>query len=325
MDSTDSAVAAIRRALEQFHTFLVCGHEEPDGDSIGSQLALLHRLERMGKKAAVVAEGPTLGNYRFLPGFAKICPSTPEGFEAQATVCVDTASAERLPRGAVPQGLVINIDHHAGNSRFGAINWIDPEAAAVGEQIFALFDNWAMPLSPEEAGCLYFAVLTDTGSFQYSKTSARTFEIAAALVEAGADPYALASAYYCDIHPDTVRLVGEVLAHLRFELEGRLVWGEITREMYERFGGPERHPEQLASQLRAIRGVEVAVLFHETGPGDGGASLRSRGRVDVSAVAAELGGGGHPSAAGCRLRGDYALWRERVLEAARRHIEKAFG
>ena len=325
MEST--VVADIRRALREHPSFLICGHEDLDGDCIGSQLALFHWLANQGKRVVVTSNGPTIGNYAFLPGFERIQHRVPEGFEAEVTVCLDTGSIARILPGVRPQGFIINIDHHAGNTQFGDINWVDAAAAAVGEMIFTLIESHdrspttgPRSLTPEIATCLYVAILTDTGSFRYSKTSARTFEITAALVHAGADPHGVANAYYDNIHPDTMRMTGEVFSRLHFEFGGRLVWGEITREMYERLGGPERQPEQLAGQMRSIQGVEVAVLFHEMDGGNGRVSFRSRGRVDVNHVASELGGGGHSSAAGCRFQGDYTTNRDRVLDVARRYV-----
>ena len=315
-----SVIEEIRRAVENHSTFLVLGHEDLDGDCIGSQLGLYHWLVGEGKQSVVVSGGPTLANYSFLPGFEKIQTRVPDGLEAEVTFCLDTGSVQRLFEGARLQGMVINIDHHGGNTKFGRINWVDTRAAAVGEQIYALIEGAGRPLTRDIATCLYVAIVTDTGSFRYSKTSARTFDIAAALVHAGADPHGIANAYYDNVHPDTVRMTGEVFCHLHFELGGRLVWGEITREMYARLGGIERQPEQLAGQMRSIRGVEVAVLFHELDGGHGRASFRSHGRVDVNVVTTELGGGGHPSAAGCRFQGDYAAHRERILEVVRRHV-----
>ena len=246
-------VATIRQALADHRSFLVCGHEDLDGDCIGCQLALFHWLKDQGKEVVVVSDGPTLANYGFLPGFEQIRPRVPEGLEAQVTVCLDTASAERVLPGIRLQGKVINIDHHLGNTNFGDLNWVDGEAAAVGEQIFTLLEGDRRPLSCQIATCLYVAIMTDTGSFRYTKTSARTFEITAALVRAGANPHRITNAYHDNVHPDTVRMTGEVFNRLQFELDGRLVWGEITREMYDRLGGPERQPEQLASQMRSIQ------------------------------------------------------------------------
>lgn len=319
MKPQDSIIDEIRTVLNEHRSFLIAGHEDSDGDCLGSQLALFHWLKDKGKQVAVVSAGPTIDNYAFLPGFEEIRPPGPRGLDVEVTVCLDTASAERVLPGVRLEGLVINIDHHGGNTNFGALNWVDPDAAAVGEMLFTLLERDRATLTRAIAECLYIGILTDTGAFRFSKTSARTFQIAAALARAGADPHALANAYYDNVHPDTVRMTGEVLNNLRFELGGRLVWSEITRAMYERLGGVERQPEQLASQMRSIRGVEVAVLFHEM-DGSGRASLRSHGRIDVSAAAHELGGGGHPSAAGCRFEGDYPNGRDRVLEVVRRHV-----
>ena len=158
--------ADIRGALSEYRSFLVCGHEDLDGDCIGSQLALFHWLNNEGKQVVVVSAGPTLANYSFLPGFDQIQPQAPNGFEVEVTICLDTSSAGRVSPGVRLQGLVINIDHHATNTQFGDVNWVDTAAAAVGEQIFTLFEGCDHPLTAEIATCLYVAILTDTGSFR---------------------------------------------------------------------------------------------------------------------------------------------------------------
>lgn len=318
-----SVIEAIRQTVRQYDRFLVCGHEEPDGDCIGSQLALFHWLAERGKHVVVVSRGPSLETYSFLPGIEHIQPSVPAGFEPEATVCVDTGSPERVVAGARLEGLVINIDHHTTNTRFGDVNWVDPGAAAVAEQIFALIGGERELPSAHVATCLYLALMTDTGSFRHANTSARTFEIAATLVRAGADPRAIGEAYYENAAPELVQLAGAVFSNLHFECGGRLVWGEVGREMNERLGEKAAETEQIISQMRSIRGVEVAVLFQETDGSRGKASLRSRGRVDVSAIAAQMGGGGHVCAAGCRFDSGYEAKRNRLLALVRRCLDAA--
>jgi phosphoesterase RecJ-like protein len=310
---------SILQAIAEHRTFLILGHQDVDGDCVGCQLALYHWLTARGKTVVVVSNGPTFCNYLFLPGCEVIARAMPEDFAAEVTIAVDTASPDRLLAGARLQGRVINIDHHLGNSTYGDLNWVEPEAAAVGEMVFTLLEHAGAPLTPEIAQSLFIAIMTDTGSFRHTYTSARTFEIAAALVRAGAHPHSISNAFHNNVHPDTIRMAGEILSSLHFECEGRLVWGELTRDIYEALGGLERQPEQLASQMRAIQGVEVAVLFHET-DGGGRVSFRSRGRVNAAKAAEELGGGGHASAAGCRFAGDYVANRDRVLEVVRRHV-----
>jgi len=321
---SDSIMATIRQVMDDHRSFLILGHNDLDGDCLGCQLALHHHLTARGKDVTVVSDGPTLDNYDFLPGFGFVLRKAPPDLAAEATIVVDCAVADRLIKDLPLQGLTINIDHHIGNTDWADVNWVEPHAAAVGEMIFTLLDGDRAPLAPEIAACLYIAIMTDTGSFRYTYTSARTFEIAAQLVRAGAHPFELANRFYNNVHPETACMAGEVLSNLHFELGGALVWGELKREVYERLGGLARQPEQLASQMRAIKGVEVAVLFHEYN-GSGRASFRSRGHVSVGEIAAEVGGGGHFSAAGCRFTGTYEPNRDEILSVARRHILEALA
>jgi bifunctional oligoribonuclease and PAP phosphatase NrnA len=174
------------------------------------------------------------------------------------------------------------------------------------------------------ASCLYLAIMTDTGGFRYGNTTANSLRVAASLVEKGANPEALATAVWRNRKIETLRLIAEVMKNLHFELDGRLVWAEITQDLFRRNGGEENEPDNLTSDLRSIRGVEVALLVREMADGGARASLRSAAVIDVSRIAAELGGGGHTRAAGCETRRPYGEALPHMVETVIRRSREQF-
>ena len=217
----------------------------------------------------------------------------------------------------------MNIDHHAGNTRFGDINWIEPECAAVGEMIYYLALDSDVPVNPEMAGALLLAIMTDTGSFRHANVRPRHLKICGRLLELGADLNLVTRAAYGSRSAQSVEMVGLVLSHLHYEGSGRLAWGELRRADLDRLGGPAHLPGDLCSELRSIKGVEIALLFTEL-PGGIRASLRSSGDRNVDLLARVFGGGGHPLAAGLTLQDvDYSSTRDRIVAAARNLVESS--
>jgi phosphoesterase RecJ-like protein len=320
------AIRAISALLtdESTRRVLLCGHVRPDGDCIGSMVALYDWLTRLGKETRLFFRNLQMENLlEMLPKGAAPGPVFPSEFEADATVCVDVAEPERITDGflGLARGVVVNIDHHISNSNYGDLNWVKPHAAATGELVVDLIDandGW----TPEIANALFIALATDTGSFRYGNTTASALRAAARLVERGACPAACAALVWGNRHPNEVRLTAWVLNALRFELGGRFVWAEITQKTYREHGGEANDPESLSGEMRSIRGVEVAALIRETPEGEARASLRSSGKIDVSRIAARLGGGGHRAAAGVHAHGNFADGREAILETLRKGIEE---
>jgi phosphoesterase RecJ-like protein len=282
---------------------LMLGHVHPDADVLGTLLALGLSLE--GQAWEVVYGGPhpaprALG---FLPGVERyaVLASLPGRFDvAVLTDCPNPGRTEGLidqARGAAD--VVVNIDHHPDNRRYGQVNWVDPGAAATGEMVYRLLIDLGLPLTPAVATNLFTAVHTDTGSFRYSNVTPTTFRIAAELVSAGADPAAVASAIYERRAADALRWLGESLARVRVSDDGRVGWlalpaGAVPEAFIE--------SEELVNYPRSIASVRVACLLRER-QGQVKVSLRAKGDVDVQRIAARFGGGGHPSAAGFSVPG----------------------
>jgi phosphoesterase RecJ-like protein len=230
---------------------------------------------------------------------------------------MDCANIERGLTHWTPPAPVINIDHHAGNRRYGEINWIDPSAAATGEMLFQLVEHARLTLTPPMAEALLVALTTDTGSFRFSNTGPRQHRIAARLIEAGASVQRVARVAFGSHPIEGVRLTGHVLSNVRLECAGQLAWSEIRQDEYQKCGGEKNAPENLADALRSIRGVKLSVLFHELENGVLRVNFRSTGEHDVGQFAARWGGGGHRAAAGLSLTGaQFERDRDLILQAA---------
>ena len=292
--------------------FVLCTHYNPDGDALGSLLALADILSGMGKKCLCFLEEPVPAIYRFLPGSAQPQTEMEAVRDFIRTACGDVAlialdcgDAKRM--GVFSAELLdchpsVVIDHHHGNPGFCDQNWISSESAATGEMVFDLAQALGASISPQAAECLYAAISTDTGSFHYAATSSHTFEVAAELVRLGADPAVLANKLYNNYTLGRLRLLREVLSTLEMYAKERIAIIRVSRAMRDRTFTTLEDIEHFINFPRAIHSVRAAVFLKEIEPGHISVSLRAKGRCDVSRIAAEFGGGGHKNASGCRVR-----------------------
>jgi phosphoesterase RecJ-like protein len=314
---TTAKFSEIGRILREHQRFAVMSHVRPDGDALGSQLALALSLQQLGKEVRVWNEDGMLEKYSFLPRAELVTkpPSAPEDFDC--AIALDTAIQNRLGTAlaAVHSKLWINIDHHLSNPGYGDVVYVDPDAPATAEIIFRLIKSQNLPFNRDIAENLYAAISTDTGSFQYPKTSARTFEIAAELIRAGLDVGRLNQQLYENYPRRRLELLRELLRTMRFEHGGRVASVSLSLKTAAELGVLPEDNEGLIDHLRAIRGVIVAVFFEELGDGKVRVSMRSKNEaVDVCAICQKFGGGGHALAAGARVRGTLAEVEEKVLE-----------
>ena len=293
-------------------------HVRPDGDALGSQLALGLSLQQLGKEVRIWNEEGMLEKYSFLPRAELVTkpPSAPEDFDC--AVALDTAIQNRLGTAfaAVRSAKIwINIDHHLSNPGYGDVVYVDPDAPATSEIIFRLIKSQNLPFNRDIAENLYAAISTDTGSFQYPKTSARTFEIAAELIRTGLDVGRLNQQLYESYPRRRLELLRELLRTMRFEYGGRAASVRLSLKTAAQLGVLPEDNEGLIDHLRAIRGVTVAAFFEELADGKVRVSMRSKSdAVDVCAICQKFGGGGHTLAAGARVRGTLAEVEEKVLE-----------
>ncbi len=295
--------------------FILTSHARPDGDAVGSALACSQILQSMGKEASVVLSDGVPAIYRPLPFSELVLQSAEQAPVPEAVIILECDSVQRTRLTGIENHFLINIDHHATARPFGNVNWIDPSACATAEMIFRLAREAGVKISPETATCLYTAVLTDTGSFCFSGTNERTFALAQELVRCGADPVKIAHSVYFSTHLSKMRLLGAALSSLH--RDGSLAWMHVNREMIDRCQASEEDCEGLVNYALAIEGIEVALFFREEPGGRFRISLRSKGAVDVAAVAAAFGGGGHECASGCALEGPLEVARERLQDQLR--------
>jgi phosphoesterase RecJ-like protein len=317
--TNDAQIAALLPLLLEHDTFLVTSHERPDGDAIGSALGLMHLLDALGKQTTVDFTDRIPASFKMLPGVERITCELPQNVDA--AILLECSSVERssLPKAAyaaLNPALTINIDHHLSGRNFANFNWIDPGACAVGAMIYDVVVAAGVTITPAMATCLYLAVLTDTGSFHYSSTTAGTFALAQHLVESGANPYRIAQSVFCSNPPSRVRLLASAL--IKLQLEGPIALTTITLAEMQQTEATMEDTEGIVNHLISIAEIEVAAFVREVVSGSQyRVSLRSKGRVDVARVCEQFGGGGHHSASGCTLNCTLDEATEQLLTALR--------
>lgn len=314
-------VAEVLNHIRRFDRFVLTSHARPDGDAVGSVLACSELVRRLGKQADVVLSDGVPFIYRLLPFADRVIHAREVDGEYQAAIILECDSVQRTRVEGLEGRFLINIDHHRSGKPFGDVNWIDPTACATAELVFRLAREAGVKLTREMATCLYTAVLTDTGSFCYPGTNERTFALAQALVRAGADPVKLAEHVYFSSPTSKMRLLGAALSNLH--REHGLAWMFVTREQLDRAEAEDEDAEGLVNYALGIAGVEAAAFFRELEGGKWRVSLRSKGIIDVAAIAERFGGGGHECASGCALDGPLSVASERILAQLREALENA--
>jgi len=301
--------------IRQRKDFLLTSHARPDGDAIGSLLALSAILRKMGKTAEIMLSDPVPVIYKPLPDADSIVHSSQANGYHDSAILLECDSLQRTRLLGLDKYFVISIDHHISGKPFANVNWIDPGACACAEMVFRLAEAASVAITPEIATCLYTAVLTDTGSFCYAPTNAHTFDLARQLAEHGADPARVAQYVYFSNPTSKMRLLGAALSQL--QRRGSVTWMTITREDMEATAALEEDCEGLVNYALGIAGVEVAMFFRETADKRVRVSMRSKGAVNVSAIAGKFGGGGHQCASGFAVDGPLQAAVDRVLDELR--------
>jgi bifunctional oligoribonuclease and PAP phosphatase NrnA len=293
-------------ALRAHERFIVSTHENPDGDALGSLLALTLALRGLGKDVVMylAAGAPLPREYAFMP-LEGLLREPPGDLAERVLVAVDCAKADRLgpdQRALEEAKLVVNIDHHHDNTHFGDVNLVAADASSTGELLRDVFRELDVPLTPELAEPLYIALVTDTGRFQYTNTTPKSLRLAAELVEAGADAHAVFQQVYESVEFAKLKLLARALDRARVLEGGRIVVSYLLRTDFAEVGAAEPYSEGIIDYLRAVEGAELAALIREPPRDDGPTrkvSLRaSVDELDVSAIARTFGGGGHRQAAG---------------------------
>lgn len=313
----------ILEGLKDSRSCCVVGHVRPDGDCIGSQLALAFALRQQGKKVVCWNEDPVPDKLAFLDPERLVQPPV-EGEEFDCVLAADCASLERMGRVApciTQRRLLVNIDHHGSNTRYGDVNWISAREPSTGELVFRLLKEAGWTITPDIADCLFTAISTDTGSFQYPSTRPSTYHVAAELVKRGANLARICEEVYQSYPLSRVRLLKHLYNRFRLTHKDRIGYFWLRQADFARTGAEPEDSEGLIDHIRAIQPVVVACLFEEVEPGLTRISLRSKNpQVDVSDIAALFGGGGHRAAAGARVSGKPLSVQRRVLAAVKRAL-----
>jgi phosphoesterase RecJ-like protein len=309
--SPGDPVAAILSVLRRGERFLVCSHARPDGDAVGSMVAMGMLLEQMGKRVDLISADRVPGVYRGLPGTDNIRSVMRVHGQYDAVILLECDGLPRTRLQGLEKFFQINIDHHVSGLEFANLNWIDRHAASVGEMVYRLVQAAGGHVTSAMAQCLYATLLTDTGGFCYGSTTAATFALARDLVLAGADPITIAREVYFSVATSKLLILGAALTSLK--REGRLSWLSVTHHDMVRCCAAEEDCEGIVNYAVSITGVEAAAFLRELPERRIRVSLRSKGRVNLAALAARLGGGGHENAAGCTLEGPLSRALEEIL------------
>ncbi|MGA2403198.1 MAG: bifunctional oligoribonuclease/PAP phosphatase NrnA [Syntrophobacteraceae bacterium] len=312
-------------AIRNNERFMVATHVRPDGDAIGSLLATKLILQRLGKKVDVYSQDRFPPEFEFLPEAREVQSKPLESVEYEVAILVDCGDFERV--GGELSGFIarrvpflINIDHHIPNKPFGNINWVETSASSTCEMLFDLC--MSLSLAPDAAlsTLLYTGIVTDTGSFRFSNTNKRVFEMVSILIEAGADPAYIATQVYDSAAPEKLKLLAQVLGTVEFHAGSRIASAELTRSMLSNSSASYMDSEGFINHLRSVKSVDLAILFRETGDGMIHVSMRSREGINVAKLAHRYGGGGHRQAAACRIQGSLHAVRSKFIGEAASYI-----
>lgn len=325
MKSHHKVIDRIIKGIQANRTFCIVGHIRPDGDCVGSQLGLTLALQNEGKKVWCWNEDPIPEKYEFLDRDG-IIQRPKRGLKFDCVIATDAASFERLGKVGkcvANRKLLINIDHHQSNTRYGDLNWVSGNEPSTGELIFHLLRTAKWPITKRIADNLFTAVSTDTGSFQYPNTRPSTYHVAGELVRSGANLERICDEVYQSYPLSRARLLKHIYSHFRLTHQNQIAYFWLKQADFARAGADSSESEGLIDHIRAIAPVVVACVFEELEPELTRISLRSKSPdVNVNEIAAQFGGGGHPAAAGARIPGSQLSAQRKVIGAVKRALDK---
>lgn len=321
-----NSLQEIAGVLRKCKRAVICGHTMPDGDSIGSVLAMRLLLAEIGLETQVLAADRIPNIYSFLPGVEHFTPFVGQHGEFDVAVILDCTDLDRLggDLGEFISHLpvVVNIDHHVSNLEFGTYNYVDDTAAATGEIVYRLITEMQAELTGEVAVNLYTALTMDTGSFKFDNTTEKTHYIAAELYRTGIDIAEINRHLFAKKDFIQLKLLGYALAQLKITAEGRIAWITIPLQVFHELGAQEEHGDGIINYPRMVNGAEVGILFREISPGKFKVGFRSKKLVDVNKLAGMFGGGGHPRASGCTIEGTIEEVEKKVIDLTIQHLPK---
>lgn len=309
----------VLEALQGGQSFLLVAHIGLDGDHLGSMLALGRALRNAGKSVCCYLPETVPENYHFMPDLDRLDRIIADR-SYDTLITLECPDVQRLPSGiSIPDfqrrgTTVVNLDHHPDNEGYGDVLWIEPDAGALGEMIFDILQALSYPMDAEIATAIYTAIITDTGSFQYSRVTPATHRKLAELLEFGLPTDDISRVLFRDTRPAVVKLLGSVLSRVRLTDDGLLAYAELSLEELARHEVSDSETRFFIDDIDRVKGPEVVAIFKETTGDRVKVSLRSR-KASINGVAARFGGGGHPMAAGCVVSGSLESVRERVVDA----------
>jgi phosphoesterase RecJ-like protein len=305
--------------IQSGRRFLVSSHQRPDGDAIGAAVGIALALRDLGKTAEVVMDAVPPHFLRPFPAVDGIRVTPQISDVADAALIMECSSLDRTGVAGLERSPVFNIDHHVGNTRYGTINWIDESAAACTEMVFTLIERLGVRLSTPIATHVYLGLLTDTGSFHFSHITPRSFEIARRCVEAGADPQWIARTHYDSSTLARVRIFGHVVNTMQLDPSGRVALLTMTTDAAAATGASYDDTDGIINFPLTVKDIQAVAFIKQMQDGEWRVSMRSKGNIDVGAIARAHAGGGHKNASGCSIRGSLAS----VQEAFLRHLVAA--
>ncbi|OGC06660.1 hypothetical protein A2526_04710 [candidate division WOR-1 bacterium RIFOXYD2_FULL_36_8] len=311
---------AMKSIISQSKSVIIVCHVDPDGDTLGSMLAMGRILGDMGLDVLMYSPDGVPPSYLFMPGSENIMTHAPKK-EFDLMVTVDASGIDRIGQSKIIAHKILNIDHHPDNTNFGDVNCVE-QLSSTAEIVYKIAKEFFIKITPQIAIPLYVGIMTDTGSFRFPNTKPTTFLVAKELVENGANPSYLADNIYNTKTIEAIRVCNAAFSRLKHTDDRKVVWTNITREMIIDSGAKADDFTGIIDHLRTIKGIEVALLFREDKNGKIKVNFRSKGKVNVSEIAHECGGGGHILAAGCELDMSMEEAQTKVLNLVKSALEK---
>lgn len=311
----NGSVIEVADAIRTRQSFLITSHARPDGDAIGSSMALALALDTMGKQTTVLLRDPVPVQYRGFPAIDRIRITDRADVQADAAVVLECGELTRPGLANLEAYTLINIDHHLGNTMYGAVNWFDERAAACAEMVAEVIDTLGVAWTREIAAHLFLAITTDTGGLRYGPISARTYDLCRRIVDAGVDTPLLSRQIFESYSIGRVRLTGALLGAMTLHHDNRLAVLAFDDDLLARMGATADDTEGLVNMPLGAREVVAAILLKKQKDDTWRVSLRSKGDVDVRAVATQWQGGGHRNAAGCTVAGDQDAVTRMLVDA----------
>lgn len=313
-------IKEILAAISSGNKFFITAHVRLDGDALGSELALYLMLKDLGKEAVICNQDPTPEHYRFLPAAEQIVHHVDRIEEYDVGLILDCSELERVGNISLDIAKIktlINIDHHVSNDGFSRLKLLDPKASSTGELLYRLMRKMHVKMTKDICTNLYAAILTDTGGFRYSNTRHETLRAAGDLLEGGADPQWISENIYESDSPAKLKLLSKVMETLDMNLELKTASMVVTFEHLRQTGATMDHTDGFVDIPRTVKGVDIAMLYSQTGEKQFKLSLRSKGHINVEKIARRFGGGGHINAAACRIDGNIETIKSQVLDAVK--------